>query len=575
MKMLKLFSMCLCLAVCSLFSIRAQAAEPMTSLGLAEQGIRAYDEKWEYSFGGKGEVVGDHRVSDCAGLICSYFKDCGNLDCMGGATAQVRYNCVMSSRFRGEIPNIHGLTVTMYDKVDPGSGLYGHVGIYAGAGISYDNSTYGTNMVRKDVAERGWNEWHIFDNGLRYPVNGWYEFNGKYVYYEDYEYVTDCWRDGIYLDKNGFSDVKPDDRGLSGWWGTVSDVKNRLLAKGWKNDGGSIEGFEPDGIISGSYVNVREEPFLKSKVVSSVARNDQVERLETVTGDLVKDGVHSSTEWVKVKLASGVIGYVSSLYVSSRGVGDVPIPVSHNLELYVRDGQIRMGCDAGCDVYYTIDGTDPVKYGSLYTEPLDVTGATYRACCYNDGIWSDMELVETVCSNGMVFDDFTSDDWFFDYVDRAVTLGLFTGKGNGWFGPRDNITRGQFCLVLARCMNIDTEGYVSNFIDVPESSYYSGAIGWAYESGIVSGIGHNKFALESDITREQMCVILARAYGFSSSGGEMFQDDSKISDWARESVYACRDRGIISGVGGNKFDPKGISSRAQGATVFVRIRDMF
>ena len=46
------------------------------------------------------------------------------------------------------------------------------------------------------------------------------------------------------------------------------------------------------------------------------------------------------------------------------------------------------------DIYYTLDGSDPVKNGALYTQPLvlDENGKTYRirAVCANNSVYSDV-----------------------------------------------------------------------------------------------------------------------------------------------------------------------------------------
>ena len=75
----------------------AQAAGAPTSLGLAEHGLMAYRDNWQYVYGGKGaDTDGDGlRESDCAGLIYAYFSDQGALgSCQGGVSSQIgRASC--------------------------------------------------------------------------------------------------------------------------------------------------------------------------------------------------------------------------------------------------------------------------------------------------------------------------------------------------------------------------------------------------------------------------------------------------------------------------------------------------
>lgn len=66
---------------------------------------------------------------------------------------------------------------------------------------------------------------------------------------------------------------------------------------------------------------------------------------------------------------------------------------------------------------------------------------TYRAVAIQDDWTSPMATV--TFAGGSLFTDFTSDDWYFDYVDDAVSLGLFSGRGNE-FDPTQTITRAEF-----------------------------------------------------------------------------------------------------------------------------------
>ena len=136
----------------------AQAAGAPTSLGLAEHGLMAYRDNWQYVYGGKGaDTDGDGlRESDCAGLIYAYFSDQGALgSCQGGVSSQVRVNCVFSGDLDElyGIPRIHGLVVTVPNY--NGDTTYSHIGIYLGNNMAADNSDYGTNMRYGPVVDGG------------------------------------------------------------------------------------------------------------------------------------------------------------------------------------------------------------------------------------------------------------------------------------------------------------------------------------------------------------------------------------------------------------------------------------
>ena len=149
-------------------------------------------------------------------------------------------------------------------------------------------------------------------------------------------------------------------------------------------------------------------------------------------------------------------------------------------------------------------------------------------------------------------------------------LGLFNGRGSE-FDPSENITRGEFAAALANLAGVDTTSYAgeSVFSDV-NGQWYTGAVNWAYENGYMNGMGDGTFGAANQITREQICVTLANYAGLTYNGSsEAFADDSSIASWAKNAVYACRERGIISGMGGNTFAPKNNATRVQACVVIL------
>ena len=102
----------------------------------------------------------------------------------------------------------------------------------------------------------------------------------------------------------------------------------------------------------------------------------------------------------------------------------------------------------------------------------------------------------------------------------------------------------------------------SRFSDVTDGQWYTAAVEWAAENGIVTGISADRFDPHASLTREQMLVILYRymnykGYEIPPSQAESFADESEISAWALEAVKALRGINIVSGKSGNVFDPKG------------------
>jgi len=60
----------------------------------------------------------------------------------------------------------------------------------------------------------------------------------------------------------------------------------------------------------------------------------------------------------------------------------------------------------------------------------------------------------------------------------------------------------------------------------------------------------------------------------SAADGAAFADDASISTWARDAVRGMGRAGVIGGKPGNLFDPQGIATRAEVATIFMRLTEV-
>lgn len=135
------------------------------------------------------------------------------------------------------------------------------------------------------------------------------------------------------------------------------------------------------------------------------------------------------------------------------------------------------------------------------------------------------------------------------------------------------MTRGMMVAVLWRMAGRpDTNEYENSFTDVQGGRWYYDAVRWAAANGIVSGFGDGTFRPSYNITREQMAAMLFRYARFMNF--EMprirtgsFYDDIYVSRWARASVNAMFEAGVISGRPGNVFDPQGEATRAEVAAL--------
>ena len=70
------------------------------------------------------------------------------------------------------------------------------------------------------------------------------------------------------------------------------------------------------------------------------------------------------------------------------------------------------------------------------------------------------------------------------------------------------MTRAMLVTVLWRLAGAPAPKGANTFADVPGGAWYTDAVTWAAENGVVAGIGGGRFAPNGSVTREQTAVIL-------------------------------------------------------------------
>lgn len=124
-------------------------------------------------------------------------------------------------------------------------------------------------------------------------------------------------------------------------------------------------------------------------------------------------------------------------------------------------------------------------------------------------------------------------------------------------------------LALALCLSLLPSGVFAAFSDVPSDTWYSEAVSYVYDKGIMTGVSSSQFNPGAKMTRAQMCQILYNMEGKPGTGSAAFTDVSR-SDWFYNAVVWAASKGIVSGVGGNSFAPNDLLSREQTAALLYR-----
>lgn len=181
------------------------------------------------------------------------------------------------------------------------------------------------------------------------------------------------------------------------------------------------------------------------------------------------------------------------------------------------------------------------------------------------------------------FSDVESGAKYFEAVEYCAARGIMAGTGEGRFSPELPLTRAMAVTILAAYDRADCAEYAdAAFEDVASGRWYTGAVNWAAQEGVVCGTGGDRFSPERAVTREELAVIF-RAYAeykglynrFIESGADDCADADEVSAWAVEAVRWAEGYGVITSAaeaGGDPVvAPKQTATRAEAAVMMMNL----
>ena len=221
------------------------------------------------------------------------------------------------------------------------------------------------------------------------------------------------------------------------------------------------------------------------------------------------------------------------------------------------------------------------------------------------------------------FSDVVPWAWYHESVDYVVENGIFNGQSSTQFAPNTTMNRAMLVTTLWRMSgspvpdpddgssvaepvedpvkppeedspdvpgedpedpgeDLPEEPEQKGFTDVVPGTWYSDAVAWAADNGIVNGYPDGSFRPKDPLTREQMAAIFFRYAGWSgrsvSEKADLsaFPDASSVSAYAVESMRWACGIGLIQGMSSGKqtlLMPKGTATRAQAAAIIMRYNE--
>lgn len=170
------------------------------------------------------------------------------------------------------------------------------------------------------------------------------------------------------------------------------------------------------------------------------------------------------------------------------------------------------------------------------------------------------------------FTDVTN-HWAYSAIKRVYTRGWMVGMDEKTFAPDQQLSRAMLAVILYAMAGEPAVTGESPFTDVPAGCWYTDAIVWAAQNGIVCGFGDGTFRPNAAITRAQAAVML---YGYAAFTGadvtaradlSAYSDAGQIPAWAMDAMQWANARRLIVGRDSSHLVPDGKTTRAEMAAI--------
>lgn len=155
-------------------------------------------------------------------------------------------------------------------------------------------------------------------------------------------------------------------------------------------------------------------------------------------------------------------------------------------------------------------------------------------------------------------------------ADRGITRGCNPPTVDH-FCPAQSVTRAEMAAFLTVARGITPAADLRGiFTDVPAAAWYAPYVEALADAGITTGLGGGLYGPDQLVSRAEMAVFLARAFGLAVAGSGLVFTDVGAGEWYAPSVEAIRLAGITTGCAANLYCPLAAVRRDEMATFLAR-----
>ena len=175
---------------------------------------------------------------------------------------------------------------------------------------------------------------------------------------------------------------------------------------------------------------------------------------------------------------------------------------------------------------------------------------------------------EIIIGEATPFADVGRDNEYYDEINELYARGVMNGTGGGLFSPDLTLDRAQLVTMLWRAAG-EPSAYGAPFADVAGNMWYTTAVAWAAENGIVKGYDNGLFGTNDPITTEQLAAILYRYAGEPEA--PVMPLPEGVSGWAEDAAAWALEQDLLPALANGDTAPGAGATRGEAACALARM----
>jgi len=199
--------------------------------------------------------------------------------------------------------------------------------------------------------------------------------------------------------------------------------------------------------------------------------------------------------------------------------------------------------------------------------------AIYNALNIITNDWWTCDGSNCACNK---FTDLKCDAWYHDAICYNYNFGLMVGMSADKFEPSTTTSRAMIVTTLYRMEGSPAVTGENSYKDVKDGAWYTDAIIWATENGIVKGYGNGLYGPHHDVTREQIATMLYRYADYKGMDVsdtvalDAYTDAGDIHGWALDAMKWANAVKLMEGRSETTLNPLDNTMRSELATLLYR-----